>query len=862
MNGRNTIQQTRLVVLVLLIITALVTGGAYLVRRQYRSGHRTALPPRVPPNITQTQNFSLSKSEQGRTEFTVKAARVREQQEDGKSLLEDVEITTYAGDRISGKLCEYDPKAGKVHSQGQVEMELASLPGPPASPEKESKPATAPLPPTGPVFVKTSGVTFEEKTGIVSTEQPLEFRFSRGTGSAVGAVYDSRQQTLLLKSAVELQTEAAEPREKEPARRPGGAGKPGEARNPAESAPVFISANELTYARREGQVRAEGVRLRRPRPDGSRDLAADHGVLVLDDQNRVQAAEFTGNVRLNENVSKTKTRQARQSHIASDRLQLAFKEQVLSRAMAEGTVQADVLTESNRTRGSAARAELIFEGAHAELSRSLWNGNVRMVATPLGPAGEVRTLTTEVFEAVMKPGGRELDSARTGAPGRIEMVPVLNPAPQAAGRAPGNERRGSPSRRVLTAEALGMKFGDQDQIETLTAHRNARWESYPAPEAARPGARAPAAPPPQIATSDDLVAHFSKGSAQLENIEQSGHFHFTEGAREATAEQAHYTAVDEKIQLTGAPGRNPEVWDDERRTSARQITLDQKNDSGVADQDVRTVYLPREAAKSPTGGTPERTQRGIAGPLSARDPVYVIAAHMEANSRTGVTRYQSAPNGPRVRLWQNHDVIEARALVFDRDERKLTAEGQVATVLVESSTSAPARTPSSETRAPAGAPGAPARGGVPAAASDVRPIRITAETMVYTDSDHRAHYERQVTLRRLGTVVNSASLDAYLIPSDQATPGESRLERAVARGSVEIQDGSPGAERRAGAESAEYTTADEKMILSGGQPYVFDEQSGYTRGRQLTYYVRNDSIFVHGDASSRTFTEQRVKKRR
>ncbi len=84
----------------------------------------------------------------------------------------------------------------------------------------------------------------------------------------------------------------------------------------------------------------------------------------------------------------------------------------------------------------------------------------------------------------------------------------------------------------------------------------------------------------------------------------------------------------------------------------------------------------------------------------------------------------------------------------------------------------------------------------------------------------------------------------------------------MGRGDVAITESSPRGNRRAGAQVAEYETAEDKMVLSGGEPFVFDEQSGYTRGRQLTYYLRDDRIFVHGDSASRTVTEQRVTKRR
>jgi lipopolysaccharide export system protein LptA len=209
---------------------------------------------------------------------------------------------------------------------------------------------------------------------------------------------------------------------------------------------------------------------------------------------------------------------------------------------------------------------------------------------------------------------------------------------------------------------------------------------------------------------------------------------------------------------------------------------------------------------------------------------------MVSNSKTGLTRYEGGSASKRVRLWQKEDLIFARTLVLEREARRMTAEGDVTTLLVESAQN--------------GAVGAR------------RPISISAERMVYTEQDRRANYEGRVLLRRQESTTRAAALDAYLLPAEEVKPGQSRLERAVARGSVEIQELAAGRLRRAAAEVAEYSSSDEKMILSGGEPYLFDEQRGYTRGRQLTYYIRDDRIFVHGDAAARTLTEHRVAKRR
>lgn len=810
MSGKFTIQQTRTLVLSLLVATALVTGGAYFVRSQRSGAEQTAAPERVPSNVTQSEGLTLSKSEQGRTLFTVRALRAREQKDSGISLLEDVEIITYGAqgnrhDRISSKLCEYDAKTGRVHSQGEVEIELATLPG--ELPTAAGTPGgTAPWNLPGAraarIFVKTSGLTFEEKTGIASTDRAVHFRFSRGTGQATGAVYDSHQRTLRLKSAVEITAEAD-----------AAGGQPSKER----PAPVEIKAQELLYLQRESQIRLARPEVRRVLPaGGSRELTAAEAVLALDAQNQVRTVEVSGTVRIHEAAPIDRQGESRDTRLAADRVQLVFNNrQALDQAYAIGEVQLDSETSRGRSEAHAARAELFFAGPENTLSQVEWKGGVRMVFTPTAAGVPIRVLTSEAVEMFLKPGG-EMDKVRTMAPGRLELLPAAGAAGSGG------------MRRVLTAERFWMQFAEGNQLRVLRAEDQVRLESEipPPPSSARnreARGRAPARSL-RVTTSDALTAQFG-ASQQLETLEQTGNFHYMEGEQQATAERAFYTAAQERVTLTGRAGRNPEVWDARTRTSARQITLDQKNNEGLAEGDVRSTHLAEE-----------KPERPVPGPLSAKEPIHVIAERMVSNSRTGVTRYEGGPSGKRVRLWQKEDLILARTLVLEREERRMTAEGEVVTVLVESAAAS-----SSQRR---------------------QPVWISAERMVYTDHDRRARYERRVLLRRQDSTTTAALLDAYLLPAEQVKPGQSRLERALARGNVEIQESSDGKVRRAAAELAEYLSAEEKMILSGGEPYLFDEQRGYTRGRQLTYYIRDDRIFVHGDGAARAVTEHRVTTRR
>ena len=815
MAGKLTIQQIRAVVLGLLVATALVTGGVYLHRTRGGAPSQPLPVPRVPPNVTQSAGFRLSKSDQGRTVFTVEASRAREQRDTGKSLLEDVEIITFGTpgnrhDRIFSKLCEYDAKTGRVYSEGEVEIELASLPGELPATVSGLGGVLTPSVAGGEVpriHVRTSGLTFDENTGVASTERLVRFRFARGTGQARGAVYDSHQRMLRLTSAVHISVQDP------------GTSQPSEDTPPS----VEITAEELVYLQRESQIRLRQPRLHQMLAGGgSRDLLAEEAVLRLDEQNHVQAAEFVGQVEIHESVLGDAPAGGRESRMTATRLDLLFNDrQLLEEAYANETVQLEIATSRSRAQFQSARLEMFFAGPQDTLSQVDWKGGVRIVFTPTSAGAPIRVLTSEAVEMLLKPGGRELDVVRTMAPGRLELLPAARPVAS---------QRSQPGRRVLTADRFWMQFGEQSQLRVLRAEPRARLESAlatPAPGPRNPtGGSVPprSAPAPRITTSDLLVAHFSHASQQLEQLEQKGNFHYIEGERQATAERAVYQAAKRVIALTGRPGRNPEIWDRRSRTSARRITLEEDGSQGTAEQQVRTTYLPQQ-----------NPGPAVAGPLSGSDPVRVIAERMVSQPKRGVTRYEGGPGGGRVRLWQKGEVIEARTLVLEREPRRLTAAGEVVTLFPDAGAESPQQPRS--------------------------PIRIRAEHFVYTDQDRRAHYRGKVHLRHGDSLLKAAKLDGYLLPASDVQPGRSRLQRAVARGEVKILDLSSGHERSAAAEVAEYLASDEKVILRGGQPYLYDPRRGYTRGPELTYYIRNDRILVHGDSAARTVTEHQVSPR-
>jgi lipopolysaccharide export system protein LptA len=107
--------------------------------------------------------------------------------------------------------------------------------------------------------------------------------------------------------------------------------------------------------------------------------------------------------------------------------------------------------------------------------------------------------------------------------------------------------------------------------------------------------------------------------------------------------------------------------------------------------------------------------------------------------------------------------------------------------------------------------------------------------------------------------VTADHIDAFLIPRSAASVGkqakeQGQLDHIVAQGNVEVRE--PG--REATGDRLVYTAADDKFVLTGGSPSIFDAEQGKIQGDSLTFFRRDDRVLVEGRDSSPTVTQTRV----
>ncbi len=352
---------------------------------------------------------------------------------------------------------------------------------------------------------------------------------------------------------------------------------------------------------------------------------------------------------------------------------------------------------------------------------------------------------------------------------------------------------------VVTAGKFDAKF---DNLGQLTSIHGA------------PGARIVSSNPGQhdkISISNSADAFFQPGSG-IQSVVQQGNVAYADEARQAWGDRARYTPSDQMLVLTGSP----RIVEGGLTTTSKTMRLNRATGDAVAEGDVKSTYS-------------DLKQQANGALLASSIPVHVTSKTMTAHQSPAIATYTGD-----ARLWQDANIVEAPSIEFDRNQRTVVAHGTsnrtVSTVLVQTDQSGKAT-----------------------------PVTVTANQLTYTDIDRKAHFEGGATARGTDATVTSDVMDVFLLPSGQnnqnsAQPGAAKLDRIVATKSVVITE----PKRRAVGEKLVYTSADDKFVLSGGTPSIFDAERGKITGVSLTFFRHDDRVLVEGSDTNPTVTQTRV----
>ena len=355
---------------------------------------------------------------------------------------------------------------------------------------------------------------------------------------------------------------------------------------------------------------------------------------------------------------------------------------------------------------------------------------------------------------------------------------------------------------VITAGKFEAKFDDLGQLASARGAPGARIVN------STPGQ------PERVSTSDTLDATFHPGTG-IETIVQQGNVAYVDNDRKAWAGRARYTPADQMLVLT----ESPRVVQGGMTTTARTMRMNRATGDAFADGDVKSTY---SDLKPQPGGAM----------LASSDPIHVTSQSMTAHKSPAVALYSGD-----ARLWQNANTVEAPLIEFDREQRSVIAHAsssqRVSTVMVETD-----------------------RNG------KVSTALITSGQLTYRDEERRAHFEGGVVAKSQDATITSQVMDVYLKPrsapeaafKNQTPAGNAKLDRIVATGQVVITQPT----RRGEGERLVYTADDDRYVLSGGTPSIFDAERGKITGVSLTFFRSDDRVLVEGNEASPAITHTRV----
>src|SRR5579883_221073 len=453
----------------------------------------------------------------------------------------------------------------------------------------------------------------------------------------------------------------------------------------------------------------------------------------------------------------------------------------------------------SETAVTADRVDMFFTTVNNEsvLTNALVNGNGVVVSKPLAASKtakdradlpETRILRSQVIHMRMRPGGKELDALETDSPGSLEFLP----------------NRPTQHHRTLDGGRFWIKYGPGNRLESFRTI-DARTRTDPTPEERRRNR------PPVFTRSRNLLAQFDPKTSQMSRMEQWDDFSYEGGDRKARAAKATLDSGINQIVLETAA----RMWDATGSTSADVIHLDERTGNFTAEGHVNSSRLPEK-------------QKKTSDLLSGDEPLQGLAQKMTSADHNRRIRYEG-----NVVLWQGADRLQAQRVDINREARSLAAEGNVFTQFHEEQD----QDTSKEGQPVGKGSGAPA--GPPVFTT------VRAADLVYTEADRQAHYRGGVVLNRPRLQVKADDLTAFLAESG----ADSRLEKALGEGHVEIVQTTPQRTRTGLGQHAEYYTADDRIVLRGAQAQLVDSLRGNARGGELTYFSNDDRLLVNGSAS-------------
>ncbi len=597
----------------LLVAIAAIIAGLGLTYRAEKKAIRAQAPPKpasLPDDLNSSaENWTYTQSNASTTTVEVTAKDALEAKDSSRVDLKGVTLKLHdkrggTYDLVTSAAASYYKTEHRFYSEGAVHIVLK-------------------VPETGEpkhqlITIDSSGVTFDTNSGQAETDRPADFAFEHGTGHSTGAFYDPDTHQLHLKQDVTLNWKPVGPHAK----------------------PMKIEAGSLYYREADSEIwlKPWGRMTRENTVIEGKDATIKLQT-GEDDKKSIRTIDAT-------QARGTDAYPKRKLQYAADGLHVDFDDDgAVQHIVGDGNARLVDTSEASETSIAARHVEMQFEPGESDSALTAVTSSGGSVVTekplpmPGREPGETHVLRSETLDLKMRPGGREIASMVTHAPGTLEFLPNLP----------------TQHHRVLNGNDMVIAYGPQNRIESFHAV-NARTTTDPTAEEKKHNRAV------SVTASREIGVRFDPKTSKMSAVEQTGDFTYDEGDRKARAAKGTLDS-DRNLLLLDTGAR---ISDATGSTSADRIRMDQRTGDFTAEGNVQSSRLP------------EKDQKKNSEMLSADEPMHATARRMDSANRNKKLHYE----GNAV-MWQGANRIQADTIDLDREKHALVADGHVVTNLWE-----------------------------------------------------------------------------------------------------------------------------------------------------------------------------------
>jgi LPS export ABC transporter protein LptC len=294
----------------------------------------------------------------------------------------------------------------------------------------------------------------------------------------------------------------------------------------------------------------------------------------------------------------------------------------------------------------------------------------------------------------------------------------------------------------------------------------------------------------KVVGARQLEAFFDPVSGDLREAICEKAVTFEQGDVRAKAEKGTFRNLESLLVLEDSPN----LWDQKASLEARVIEID------VVSGDVGGIGDVRSTSKDSSG------PKGFF-PSDGNEPVYFVSRELRYERATDTAVYTGEARGI-----QGQNRIEADRIRLVQEKGELSAESGVRTTFLQKQ-----------------------KGSEPE-------LTVTdAQSFLYRRKEEKLLYDGGVSMRSNDMTLKGRKVDVLL------KPGVREVQEVRAEGEVTIEtpDG------RATGDHAKYLPEEESMTV-GGESARLENAGKLTEGKQLTFFLGDDRIFVDGREQTRT----------